>query len=474
MTAATREPPADEPRPDVRRRGLLDFALMFVLVYAVYAKTPLGAIGETMVNVARGQKDRPSWLATFKGRETAVRMDEGAVADASAAEGDLPTPIAVAAAKHKVDPEALAALMMSGQCTKTACEMDAPPRTSTVLGSLAGKAKLSSDDAAQALAAGMKQLENDADLAIEALWIGPIPVNLAVEQARRSSIADPADVEAHASFLSPSMRRGALQGALAVIAIHRLRTMAWPADARFRITSPFGERIHPVTGLKSFHNGTDIGVPSGTPLFAAHKAAVKRQSRDSVSGNYVILDHGLGIETVYCHMSEAGVVEGGRVKRKDTIGLSGMTGRVTGPHLHYILRVREQPIDAEKVGASPTKTGGLIVELPPPKAEPPPKKPPAKTGKGGATAKGTKRPSELVDAGPAAAEPPSPAPETPTTAPAAPLAEAAIPTTAPVAPAAAPEIPAAPLAPLAPATPPGAHERAPVAPTAAPSAAPAP
>jgi murein DD-endopeptidase MepM/ murein hydrolase activator NlpD len=337
---------------------------MLVLAYAVYARTPFGAIGETLVNVARGQKDRPSWLATFKGRETAVRVDDSAVADASAAQGDLPTPITVAALKHKVDPEALAALMMSSVCTPASCEMNAPPRTSAVLAALAGKAKLTSDEAARALAAGATELDNDPALAIEALWIGPVAVSLAVEQARRSSLADAADVEAHAQFLSPSTRRGPLQGALAVIAVHRLRTLAWPADARFRITSPFGERVHPVTGRTSFHNGTDVGVPSGTPLFAAHQGAVKRRSRDSVSGNYVILDHGLGIETVYCHMTEASVIEGTRVKRKETVGSSGATGRVTGPHLHYILRVREQPIDAEMLGESPTKKGGLGVVVP--------------------------------------------------------------------------------------------------------------
>ncbi len=349
---------ADERAAPLRQRGLLDFGLMLVLAYAVYAQTPLGAIGETLLNVARGQKDRPSWLATFKGRETAVRVNDSALADATAAHSAVLSPILLAAAKHKVDAEALASLMTGAVCTSATCEMDAPPRASAVLAALAGRAKLSADDAAQALAAGMQQLDNGADVAIEALWIGPIPVRLAIEQARHSGAKDPSDVEAHAEFLSPSTRRGPLQGALAIIAVHRLRTMAWPADAGFRITSPFGERIHPVTGRKSFHNGTDIGVPTGTPLRAAHKGNVKRQSKDSVSGNYVILDHGLGIETVYCHLSEASVVQSARMQRKEQIGLSGMSGRVTGPHLHYILRVHEQAIDAEQVGESPTRTGG--------------------------------------------------------------------------------------------------------------------
>ena len=363
---------------------------MAVLVYAVYAKTPLGAIAETGINVARGQKERPSWLATFKGRETAVTMPVDATTNQNAAEGDLPPPIIAAAVKHKVDPEAVASLLSThGTCTAAACTMDAPPRASAVLASLAGKTTLDADDVAQALAAGQKDLENNAELAIEALWIGPIPTKLAVEQARRSNLADAVDVEAHADFLTPTVRRGALQGALAVLAVYRLRTLAWPADPKkFRVTSPFGERIDPVNGSKSFHNGTDIGVPSLTPLMAAHNGRVKRQSQDSMSGNYVILDHGLGLTTVYCHMTQASVVEGARVKRKEVVGLSGATGRVTGPHLHYILRINDKNVDAAKYGESPVKHAGLAVELPaiPDKVPPKGAKPPVKGPKPSPTA----------------------------------------------------------------------------------------
>ena len=363
-----------EPPP---RRGLFDFLLMSVLLFAVYAMTPLGAIIETGINVARGQKDRPSWLATFKGRETAVSVSETAVADASVAEGKVPVPIATAAEKHKVDVESLAALVsVHGACTATGCDLATPPRTTTVWPPAAGKPRLSADEAAQALAAAIKEHGHNPELAVEALFVGSIPLKLALSQAERSSLDNANDVEAHASFFTPSVRRGPLQGALATLAVYRLRTLAWPADPSFRITSPFGDRIHPVTGKPSFHNGTDLGTPVGTPLYAAHHAGVKRQSKDSISGNYVVLDHGLGIETVYCHLDAAGVTEGTRVRRKDTIGLSGATGRITGPHLHYILRVHDKPIDAEKVGESPTRAGGL--SAPPPEAPPPaPEKPAA-------------------------------------------------------------------------------------------------
>jgi murein DD-endopeptidase len=343
-----------------RRRGLFDTVLTLVLVYAVYASTPVGAVAETAINIARGQKDRPSWLSTFKGRETAVSMSSQAVVDAKAAIAGVAAPIAVAASAHNVDPEALAAIIsVHGACTETACDAEAPPRIAPLVPGTGARA--SADQLARAMAAAHKELPGaPASLAIEALYVGTIPVKLAVEQARRSAIEDPLDVEAHAEFFTPSARRGPLQAALAVLAVHRLRTLAWPAATTFRITSPFGERIHPVTGKKSFHNGTDVGTPTGTSLIAAAAARVKRQSQDSVSGNYVVLDLGLGIETVYCHLSEPRVTEGTRVPVRGEVGLSGATGRVTGPHLHYILRVQGSAVDAQlygegtRVGARPT------------------------------------------------------------------------------------------------------------------------
>ncbi|MCC7069941.1 MAG: M23 family metallopeptidase [Deltaproteobacteria bacterium] len=391
----------DEPQ---QRRGFFDFTLMAVLLYAVYAMTPLGAIAETALNVARGQKQRPSWLATFKGRELATAVDDSAVADASAAEGKIPLPIATAAEKHKIDVEALAALVsVHGSCTPTTCDVTAPPRTSTVFPPVAGKARLSADEAAQAIAAAGKEHGKNAELAVEAMFVGSIPLKLALSQAERSALENGEDVEVHAPFFTPSVRRGSLQGALSVIAVYRLRTLAWPADPGFRITSPFGDRMHPVTGKQAFHNGTDLGTPTGTSLFAAHNGGVKRQSRDSISGNYVVLDHGLGIETVYCHLDSAGVVEGTRVRRKEIVGLSGSTGRVTGPHLHYIVRVHDKPIDPEKVGESPTRGGGLSDPPPPVPPEKAPEKPKPVKPK---TAKGAK----AADPKPADPKPADPKP----------------------------------------------------------------
>lgn len=435
MTTATSPAPR-------RRRGLFDTVLLACLGYAVYAATPVGAVVETGIRVARGQKDHPSWFATFRGRDTAAPPSSVAnnAALADMAQGDIPAALQRAADTHGVNRDALAAVVaVRGACTADACTADAPDKLAMYAPGNAGRVDV--DVIARALKAARVALATDNDeLAIEALFLGTPAVTLAVEQARRSSLEGPDDVEVHGSFLAPGARRGPLQGALAVLLVHRLRTLAWPADSRFRITSPFGERVHPVTGKTTFHNGTDVGVPSGTPLMSAHNGQVKRQSVDSISGNYVIVDHGLGIQTTYCHLTEATVRERERLRRLDVIGNSGATGRVTGPHLHYVLRLSDKAVDPERYGQAPGNSGALVAPPPPP---PPP--PPVLPVKGAKPPKVPKVPPRVP--------PPVPPPVERAVPPAAPGPVAPDPA-APVAPGPAPTAIPAPAPPSAGAPPP--------------------
>jgi murein DD-endopeptidase MepM/ murein hydrolase activator NlpD len=339
--------------PKRARRGLLDATLAVALLYAVYATTPLGAVGETLVNVARGQKDRPSWFATFRGREIAVIDSPSSVAAVANIQQqlakDVPTDVALAASTHGIDVDVLEAFAAArGSCTDTGCVIDAPERLSAFVSGASGKVAV--DVIAKGLAAAEKET-GDALSAVEATFVGAVAVQRAVAQATASGFANPHDVEVHAAFFTPTQRRGPLQAALQVLFAHKLRTLAMPVAADvYRVTSPFGPRIHPVTGKDSFHNGTDVGVGTGTPLLAGHTGSVKRASSDSVSGEYVVLQLGLGIESTYCHMSRIDVGVDDRVARSQPIGLSGATGRITGPHLHYILRVQGEPVDAELYG----------------------------------------------------------------------------------------------------------------------------
>lgn len=373
MTAMSAPPATKGPR---RRRGLLDFLLVVALGYGVYARTPIGAVVETAIRVARGQKDHPSWLQTFRGRDATTTSTER-TSQALADWGDMgrrgvPARLQMAATTHGVDTDTLAALLTArGRCDDTVCAAQAPDRLAMFVPGAVGEVDV--DVLAQGLKAAKAALATDDDaLMVEALFLGTPSLKLALAQAERTGLEFVSDVEVHAAFLSPGARRGPLQGALAVLLVHRLRTLAWPAERSFRVTSPFGERIHPVTGKTSFHNGTDIGVPTGTPLRAAHHGVVKRQSIDSVSGTYLIIDHGLGIQTTYCHLSAARVGQGEHIRRRQEIADSGSTGRVTGPHLHYIVRVADKAVDPERYGEGPAADGTLTT---PPVATPSPSSP---------------------------------------------------------------------------------------------------
>lgn len=113
----------------------------------------------------------------------------------------------------------------------------------------------------------------------------------------------------------------------------------WPASAGRTITSNFGHRSSPTAGASSYHEGIDIGVPSGSNIVAAADGTVAVATYQWAAGNYVMLTHGEGISTVYMHASKLLVSSGQSVKKGDVIALVGSTGVSTGPHLHFGVRV---------------------------------------------------------------------------------------------------------------------------------------
>ena len=105
------------------------------------------------------------------------------------------------------------------------------------------------------------------------------------------------------------------------------------------VTSDFGERTHPIYGTQGFHAGRDIGAEEGAPIHAALDGVVVGAGVGEKSGNYVKLDHGGGLETLYCHCSALNVEEGVTVRKGDVIAFVGQTGLATGPHLHFEVRI---------------------------------------------------------------------------------------------------------------------------------------
>lgn len=107
----------------------------------------------------------------------------------------------------------------------------------------------------------------------------------------------------------------------------------------FRLTSEFGMRWHPILGGRRQHEGVDLAGPIGTPVHATADGVVGRADWFSGYGLFVQLEHGGDLETRYGHMSRLNVEAGQTVHKGDVIGYIGMTGRTTGPHLHYEVRI---------------------------------------------------------------------------------------------------------------------------------------
>lgn len=117
-----------------------------------------------------------------------------------------------------------------------------------------------------------------------------------------------------------------------------------PVDG-VRLTSGFGMRNHPILRQRRQHNGVDLSAPRGTPVYATADGIVEMAQYYSSYGNYVQIGHGGALETRYAHLSSYTVREGDSVEMGDLIGYVGSTGRSTGPHLHYEVRVEGEPVN---------------------------------------------------------------------------------------------------------------------------------
>jgi murein DD-endopeptidase MepM/ murein hydrolase activator NlpD len=120
----------------------------------------------------------------------------------------------------------------------------------------------------------------------------------------------------------------------------------WPVEGQ--ITGSFGERIDPFNGEGAFHSGVDISVPVGTPVIAPADGSVIFADFLGGYGRAIVLDHGHGISTRYGHLASFAVAAGQFIHRGDTIGYIGLSGRSTGPHLHYEVRINDTPVNPHK------------------------------------------------------------------------------------------------------------------------------
>jgi murein DD-endopeptidase MepM/ murein hydrolase activator NlpD len=121
------------------------------------------------------------------------------------------------------------------------------------------------------------------------------------------------------------------------------RPSMWPVDGR--LMSSFGQRTDPFSGEGARHTGVDISAPMGTVAHATADGVVEFASRFAGYGRLVIIDHGNGYQTYYAHLARFDVMPGQEIRKGESVGAVGASGRVTAPHLHYEVRVRHQAIN---------------------------------------------------------------------------------------------------------------------------------
>ena len=183
-----------------------------------------------------------------------------------------------------------------------------------------------------------------------ALTVSTASANSAAANASDSFRIAPEDVEANKTALGvsdPEFRSlhdswGRVDGApkkaeVSIPSINPVELM--------RFSSHFGYRTDPFQGRRKNHKGLDIPGPVGTPIFATADGTIGRAQWVSGYGKYIEVEHGNAIQTRYGHLSAMNVVSGQRVKQGDIIGFMGSTGRSTGSHLHYEVRIAGEPVN---------------------------------------------------------------------------------------------------------------------------------
>lgn len=283
-------------------RGVGDLLLVAVVVGATWTRTPVGGLFDRLVHAVRGGEDLPALTSYFTtGAPAATAVVAAHVFDLPIpAGGPFPEPWRTAAA--------------------------------SVLG-------------AEGLVGLDARYAGDPEAALELASVGEDLRARAIDRARSAGAASPERYEQHRAFLPAEAAREGDRVVSGTLALASVLTLEWPVRVPHRITSPFGWRIHPITHDRRKHDGVDLGVPIGTQVYAAQAGRVIAVGTNEKGGNWIILDHGNGVRTSYCHLSQWQVAKGQQVQRGEPIALSGNTGRSTGPHLHFNVKVAGQLVD---------------------------------------------------------------------------------------------------------------------------------
>ncbi|MBT3217552.1 MAG: M23 family metallopeptidase [Proteobacteria bacterium] len=320
--------------------GIPDLALVILAVLAMVGRTPVGGLGQYGWDVITSDNvELPSLTAYFS---------TGHIPAAAKWLSDMPDRPNVlpdvANADHFPEPYRTAA-------TKIFADEQLPQLTKDQL------ALLTDTVEKDRLLARLDQLwSGDPEAALEVLTIGEEQRNRAIERARAAGQASANLYANHRRYLPNNAAIDADRLVEGTLSMAMVLNIYWPLEIPHRVTSPYGDRIHPIMKKRMHHNGVDLGVPIGTPVHSIQAGTISVVNEDDRSGKYIVIDHGHGVRSAYCHLDQMPMPVGTTLKRGEVFSYSGNSGRSTGPHLHFVVRVSGKAVDPMKFGAPPPKT----------------------------------------------------------------------------------------------------------------------
>ncbi|HYO56893.1 M23 family metallopeptidase [Archangium sp.] len=313
-------------------RGLLDFSLAVLCLWTAWHHTPVGAlVRHTSAWVFGGRSTARPLLAYYDG-VSGSGVSAPTLVPGTPPLGPFTDAEALAYGTHLV----LKGLSPAARAPTFALAGELGISSESLLDEVRGPA------AARGLHEALASAFPHEESRLTAVFAGRVPARYAVE--RVAAEGGSPSLERLSRQLPPGFEDATVAAAQA-LALATAFGLAWPVPEHTPVSSPFGYRLHPVLGTRKLHTGVDISVRVGTEVRAVADGTVRRASEDGVNGRVLILDHGRGVTTAYCHNSELLVRPGQRVTRGELIARSGNTGRSTGPHLHYQLELSAQPVD---------------------------------------------------------------------------------------------------------------------------------
>ncbi len=325
-------PPARSHKPGSGGRGgLVDALIVLTVLLTVVFQTPVGGVLRYLAERVRNDNaEMPSPTAFFTTEESWISPFIGEV-EVLPPEESPPEP---------TDPGALPEPWRTA--ARAALSDGLPRNLKDLLRERGWRPTLAQS---LVLLDELWETHRDAEVVMEIAAIGAEQRERAIARAVAAGEWDPERYSGHRRYLPGGAMRQGDRYVASAMALGTVLQITWPIAGDVEISSDYGYRIHPLRGVRHFHNGVDMGVDIGTPVRAAQSGRVSMIGSSRTSGKYVVLDHGHGVTTSYLHLDGYEVDRGDEVEAGHVIARSGNTGASTAPHLHFVVRVGGRSID---------------------------------------------------------------------------------------------------------------------------------